>query len=159
MIKNLAELRNMNAAGEKKTCAVACAHDAHTLEAIMTMRNEGLMNCLLVGHTDKIPECHRLKIVQHPARHHRVEHHQHNKPDEGRPAVDMPLLLRLLQPVIQANRAFLAGSAQRKFHRHNGDTHNHQEYKIEQHERAAAILSRDVREAPNVADTDGTACA
>ena len=49
MIKNLAELRSMIAAGEKKTCAVACAHDAHTLEAIMTMRNEGLMNCLLVG--------------------------------------------------------------------------------------------------------------
>ena len=54
MIKNLAELRALNAAGEKKTCAVACAHDAHTLEAIMTMRNEGLMNCLLVGHTEEI---------------------------------------------------------------------------------------------------------
>ena len=54
MIKNLAELRGMIAAGEKKTCAVACAHDAHTLEAIMTMRNEGLMNCLLVGHTADI---------------------------------------------------------------------------------------------------------
>ena len=54
MIKNLAELRSMIAAGDKKTCAVACAHDAHTLEAIMTMRNEGLMNCLLVGHTDEI---------------------------------------------------------------------------------------------------------
>ena len=54
MIKNLAELRGMIAAGEKKTCAVACAHDAHTLEAIMTMRNEGLMNCLLVGHAADI---------------------------------------------------------------------------------------------------------
>lgn len=54
MIKNLAELRSMIAAGEKKTCAVACAHDAHTLEAIMTMRNEGLMDCLLVGHTEDI---------------------------------------------------------------------------------------------------------
>lgn len=54
MIKNLAALRSMIDAGEKKTCAVACAHDAHTLEAIMTMRNEGLMNCLLVGHTEEI---------------------------------------------------------------------------------------------------------
>ena len=54
MIKNLAELRSMIAAGEKKTCAVACAHDAHTLEAILTMRNEGLMNCLLVGHAADI---------------------------------------------------------------------------------------------------------
>ena len=50
MIKNLSALREMIATGEKKTCAVACAHDAHTLEAIMTMRGEGLMNCLLVGH-------------------------------------------------------------------------------------------------------------
>ncbi|MBR6825696.1 MAG: phosphate butyryltransferase [Oscillospiraceae bacterium] len=54
MINNLAQLRTMIASGEKKTCAVACAHDAHTLEAIMTMRNEGLMNCLLVGHTEEI---------------------------------------------------------------------------------------------------------
>ena len=54
MIKNLAELRGMIAAGQKQTCAVACAHDAHTLEAIITMRNEGLMDCLLVGHTDEI---------------------------------------------------------------------------------------------------------
>ena len=54
MVKNLAELRGMIAAGEKKTCAVACAHDAHTLEAIMTMRGEGLMDCLLVGHAADI---------------------------------------------------------------------------------------------------------
>ena len=54
MIKNLAELRNKLSSVEKKTCAVACAHDAHTLEAIMTMRNEGLMHCLLVGHTEEI---------------------------------------------------------------------------------------------------------
>ncbi len=54
MIEKLTALRDMIAAGEKKTCAVACAHDAHTLEAIMTMRNEGLMNCLLVGHTADI---------------------------------------------------------------------------------------------------------
>ena len=56
MIKNLSELRGLLNAGEKVTCAVACAHDAHTLEAIMTMRNEGLMNCLLVGHTAEIKQ-------------------------------------------------------------------------------------------------------
>ena len=54
MIKNLAELRSMITAGRKQTCAVACAHDAHTLEAIITMRDEGLMDCLLVGHTADI---------------------------------------------------------------------------------------------------------
>ena len=43
MINNLAQLRTMIASGEKKTCAVACAHDAHTLEAIMTMRGAYLL--------------------------------------------------------------------------------------------------------------------
>ena len=47
-------MRHLLVAGGKKTCAVACAHDAHTLEAIMTMRNEGLMNCLLVGRVEDI---------------------------------------------------------------------------------------------------------
>ncbi len=54
MIRNLTELRGGISAGGKKTCAVACAHDAHTLEAILTMRDEGLMNCLLVGHAAQI---------------------------------------------------------------------------------------------------------
>ncbi len=54
MIQKLAELRSMIAAGKKQTCAVACAHDAHTLEAILTMRHENLMDCLLVGHGDEI---------------------------------------------------------------------------------------------------------
>ncbi len=54
MIKNLAELRSMIDAGQKQTCAVACAHDAHTLEAILTMRNENLMDCLLIGHGEEI---------------------------------------------------------------------------------------------------------
>ena len=54
MLTKLSELRGMITAGERKTCAVACAHDAHTLEAIMTVRNEGLMDCLLVGHTEEI---------------------------------------------------------------------------------------------------------
>ncbi len=54
MIRNLTELRGGISAGGKKTCAVACAHDVHTLEAILTMRDEGLMNCLLVGHAAQI---------------------------------------------------------------------------------------------------------
>ena len=49
-MEHLQQLRSMVTVGEKKTCAVACAHDAHTLEAIITMRSEGLMDCLLVGH-------------------------------------------------------------------------------------------------------------
>lgn len=54
MLKDLRALREKLGAGEETTCAVACAHDAHTLEAILTMRDEGLMNCLLIGHADEI---------------------------------------------------------------------------------------------------------
>lgn len=54
MLNNLQALREKLGAGKKTTCAVAAAHDAHTLEAILTMRNEGLMNCLLIGHADEI---------------------------------------------------------------------------------------------------------
>lgn len=54
MLNNLQALREKLSAGKKTTCAVACAHDAHTLEAILTMRDEGLMDCLLIGHADEI---------------------------------------------------------------------------------------------------------
>ena len=53
-MENLQQLRSLVTEGKKKTCAVACAHDAHTLEAILTMRNENLMDCLLVGHGHEI---------------------------------------------------------------------------------------------------------
>lgn len=53
-MEHLQQLRSMVTVGEKKTCAVACAHDTHTLEAIITMRSEGLMDCLLVGHSNDI---------------------------------------------------------------------------------------------------------
>lgn len=53
-MEHLQQLRSMVTVGEKKTCAVACAHDAHTLEAIITMRSEGLMDCLLIGHGSEI---------------------------------------------------------------------------------------------------------
>ena len=53
-MEHLHELRSLVTSATKQTCAVACAHDAHTLEAILTMRGEGLMDCLLVGHTHDI---------------------------------------------------------------------------------------------------------
>lgn len=55
-LNRLQDLREKLGAGKKITCAVACAHDAHTLEAILTMRDEGLMDCLLIGHVDEIRE-------------------------------------------------------------------------------------------------------
>ncbi len=53
-MEHLHELRALVTTTAKQTCAVACAHDAHTLEAIMTMRGENLMDCLLVGRGDDI---------------------------------------------------------------------------------------------------------
>lgn len=66
MLNNLQALREKLGAGKKITCAVACAHDAHTLEAILTMRDEGLMDCLLIGHADEIREiaaAHRFAVT------------------------------------------------------------------------------------------------
>lgn len=65
MLNNLQALREKLGAEKKITCAVACAHDAHTLEAILTMRDEGLMDCLLIGHADEIREiaaAHRFVV-------------------------------------------------------------------------------------------------
>ena len=54
MISTFEQLRQLLGSGKTKTVAVACAHDAHTLEAILKAREEGLVKCLLVGHKDDI---------------------------------------------------------------------------------------------------------
>lgn len=56
MLQKLEDLRQLLNTQRKMVCAVAAAHDEHTLEAILTMRNEGLMDCLLIGHRDEIKE-------------------------------------------------------------------------------------------------------
>lgn len=67
-MEQLQQLRSLVTVGEKKTCAVACAHDAHTLEAILTMRSENLMDCLLVGHGEgirRIANQHGYAVADH----------------------------------------------------------------------------------------------
>lgn len=54
MLQKLEDLRTLLGKRKKVTCAVAAAHDGHTLQAILTMRNEGMMDCLLIGHADEI---------------------------------------------------------------------------------------------------------
>ena len=54
MISTFEQLRQQLGSGKTKTVAVACAHDSHTLEAILKAREEGLVKCLLVGHKDEI---------------------------------------------------------------------------------------------------------
>ena len=72
--------------------------------------------------------------------------------------MDVPLLARLFQCLISAHRALAGGAAHRKFHSHDGQTQNDQEDQIKQYECAAAVLSGDIREFPDVSDADGTAC-
>ncbi len=55
-IKNFHHMREMVSSGEKRTVAVVCAHDAHSLEAVLKAHEEGLMNYILIGKKDEILE-------------------------------------------------------------------------------------------------------
>jgi phosphate butyryltransferase len=54
MLKDFKALRELVGAGEPKIVAVACAHDAHTLEAVLHANGEGILNYVLVGHREEI---------------------------------------------------------------------------------------------------------
>lgn len=54
MLKNFKELREKVGSGAPKTVAVACAHDAHTLEAVLRAADEGILRYALVGRKDDI---------------------------------------------------------------------------------------------------------
>jgi phosphate butyryltransferase len=54
MLKDFQALRERVSSGTPKTVAVACAHDAHTLEAVLHAAGEGILRYLLVGHRDEI---------------------------------------------------------------------------------------------------------
>jgi len=50
MLRDFKALRDLVRSGEPKTVAVACAHDAHTLEAVLHAAAEGILRYVLVGH-------------------------------------------------------------------------------------------------------------
>ncbi|MBQ7492290.1 MAG: phosphate butyryltransferase [Clostridia bacterium] len=54
MLKDFKALRELVRSGAPKTVAVACAHDAHTLEAVLHAAAEGILRYVLVGHRDEI---------------------------------------------------------------------------------------------------------
>ena len=54
MIHSFTELRERAGAVRPQTVAVACAHDAHTLEAVLHAAREGILNYLLIGHPEEI---------------------------------------------------------------------------------------------------------
>ena len=103
-------------------------------------------------------DCGHVEIVQHPARHGGVEHHQQVAADEGEVAVDVPLLPRLFQRLIRPHRTFAGGTSHGKFHGHDRQTQNDQKDQVEQYKSTAAALTCNIRKLPHVADADGTAC-
>ena len=54
VLKSFKELREKVAESEKKTVVIICAHDAHTLEAALKAKEEGLLNYILVGKKEEI---------------------------------------------------------------------------------------------------------
>ncbi len=54
MLKNFAQLRECVSMGAPKTVAVACAHDPHTLESVLHAASEGILNYILIGHSEEI---------------------------------------------------------------------------------------------------------
>ncbi|MCI9026035.1 MAG: phosphate butyryltransferase [Dorea sp.] len=60
-IKNFAELKDRVGHERKKTVAVACAHDEHTLEAVLKAHEEGILNYYLIGYKDEI--IHKAKAL------------------------------------------------------------------------------------------------
>ena len=54
MLHNFEDLRKRVGSTEPKTVAVACAHDGHTLEAVLRAAQEGILRYILIGHADEI---------------------------------------------------------------------------------------------------------
>ena len=54
MLRTFEELRQRVGSAARRTVAVACAHDAHTLEAVLRAAEEGILDYILVGRKDDI---------------------------------------------------------------------------------------------------------
>ena len=99
------------------------------------------------------------EVIHHPAGDDGVERHQGDVAEQGKIAVDVPLLTGLLQLLIHAHGAGLRSAAHGELHRHCGQTQQQQAQDIHQHEAAAAVLTRHPRELPDVAAADRAARA
>ena len=63
------------------------------------------------------------------------------------------------QRLVHIDRAFLCGPSHGKFHDHDRKTQQDQAGNVDQHEDGTAVLTGDVGEFPDIADTDGAAGA
>ena len=99
------------------------------------------------------------RVIEHPARYRRVEHHQHQTADDTHPTVEMPLTALRLERLVALHGAFAAASADGKLHRQYGRAHYDQKQQIKQNEQSAAVLTRYIRKLPDVSDPYRTAGA
>lgn len=54
VLKDFSQLREKVSGVEKRTVAVIAAHDAHTLEAVLKTKDEGILDHVLIGKKDEI---------------------------------------------------------------------------------------------------------
>lgn len=54
MLKNFEQLQEKASSAKPKLVAVACAHDAHTLEAVLRAASEGVLRYVLIGYKEAI---------------------------------------------------------------------------------------------------------
>ena len=98
----------------------------------------------------KLARSHFGNVREHPARNRRVKHEQHVAADLAPPRKPVETAIRF-QNVIRKRTALLARAAHGKFHNHNGQTKNHEEDEVQQHECSAAVLADDIGKTPNIA--------
>ena len=95
------------------------------------------------------------EVVQHPAGHSGIVHHQQAAADDGEPAVNVPLAAGLFQGLIGKHRTFAAGAAHGQLHGQHRQAQHHQHDEVDQHKKSTAVLPHHKGKAPHIADADG----
>lgn len=113
----------------------------------------------LVGHAVKVAYDKFIEVVQHPAGHRGVVHHQKAAADDAEPAVDVPLAVLGLQGLVAFHGALPAGPAYRQLHGQNGHAHDDEEQYVKEDEDAAAVCAGYIGKFPHVSDADGASGA
>ena len=98
------------------------------------------------------------KVIKQPAGNGGVIHHQDIVAGDVEPFCQVPLASLGLQCLIGKGYGFLGCTAVGKLHHHDGQAEDHQKHQINQYKSRSAVLSHDIRKAPHISETDGTAC-
>lgn len=104
----------------------------------------------------ELPAYHFNDISEHPAAYGGIEHHEEIIACNGKNGHEMPFASLWLQYVEAAGSGFLAGTAHRKFHYHDGKAEYYKKDKIDEHEGGSAVFSGNVGKTPYVSQTNGT---